>query len=62
MALELETGKAPLATPRRKDGFTPARVIAFVVMGLLVVGLLYLRFAGEGPVEVPVGAEAGDSP
>lgn len=50
------------AGPRaqRRRGLTPARVVALVVMGLLLVGLLFLRFAGEDTVEVPVGAQAGD--
>jgi pimeloyl-ACP methyl ester carboxylesterase len=41
--------------------FTVARIVAFAVMTLLVVGLLYLRFAPGGEsVSVPPGARAGD--
>ena len=48
------------ATAGRRGGVTPARFVALAVMGLLAVGLLFLRFAGEDSVEVPVGAQAGD--
>ena len=42
------------------SGFTPARIVALAVIGLLVVGLVYLRFSGEEAVSVPAGARAGD--
>jgi pimeloyl-ACP methyl ester carboxylesterase len=43
-----------------KRAFTPARVVALVLLGLLVLGLGYLRFAPDGSVSVPEGAKAGD--
>jgi pimeloyl-ACP methyl ester carboxylesterase len=47
------------ATPRI---FTPARIVALVLIALVVVGLAYLRLApdGEDPVSMPAGAKAGD--
>ena len=40
---------------------TPARIVALAVIGLLVFGLAYVRFAPScGPVSVPAGAKAGD--
>jgi hypothetical protein len=42
-------------------GFTPTRIVALAVIGVLVSGLAYLRFAPEEvPISVPVGAKAGD--
>ena len=32
------------------SGFTPTRVAALAVIGMLVVGLVYLRFSGEEAV------------
>lgn len=44
-----------------KRVFTPARIVALVAIGLLVLGLGYLRFgSGDGAVSVPAGAKAGD--
>ncbi|MDH4276727.1 MAG: alpha/beta fold hydrolase [Acidimicrobiia bacterium] len=41
--------------------FRPGRIIALAVIGLVVVGLAYLGFAaGDEPMAVPEGAEAGD--
>ena len=41
--------------------FTPTRIVALAVIGVLVLGLAYLRFApGDGTVSVPAGAKAGD--
>jgi pimeloyl-ACP methyl ester carboxylesterase len=41
--------------------FTPARIVALVVIGLLVLGLGYLRVtSGDDAVSVPSGAKAGD--
>jgi len=40
--------------------FTPARIIALVVIGVLALGLAYLRFAPDPSVSVPDGAQAGD--
>ena len=40
--------------------FTLARIIALTVIGLMVLGLAYLRFAPSGgSVSVPKGAHAG---
>jgi pimeloyl-ACP methyl ester carboxylesterase len=41
--------------------FTPARIVAIVLVGLAVLGLAYLRFGPDGTsVSVPEGAKAGD--
>jgi len=41
--------------------FTPTRIVALAVIGVLVFGLAYLRFApGDSTVSVPAGAKAGD--
>ena len=41
--------------------FTPARIVALVLIALLVGGLAYLRFGADSdPVSVPEGAKAGD--
>ncbi len=40
--------------------FTPARIVALTIIGLVALGLLYLRFASEDRVSVPNGALAGD--
>jgi pimeloyl-ACP methyl ester carboxylesterase len=41
--------------------FTPARIVALVLIALLVGGLAYLRFRPDsGPISVPDGAKAGD--
>ncbi len=40
--------------------FSPARIVALVLITLAVLGLAYLRFApGDGSVSVPAGARAG---
>ena len=40
---------------------TPARIVALAFIGLVVLGLGYLRFAPDGDsVSVPKGAKAGD--
>jgi pimeloyl-ACP methyl ester carboxylesterase len=40
---------------------TPAQVVALALIAVLVVGLVYVRFApAAGPVTVPEGASAGD--
>jgi RND superfamily putative drug exporter len=43
-----------------KRSFTPARIVAFVLLGLAVLGLAYLRFAPDSSVSLPKGAHAGD--
>jgi pimeloyl-ACP methyl ester carboxylesterase len=53
-----ETGRT--TTIERRTGFTPARIVALLVMGLLVIGLLYLWLSPEDSVEVPAGGQAGD--
>jgi pimeloyl-ACP methyl ester carboxylesterase len=50
-------GRAMKAT----RSFTPTRIVALAVIGVLVFGLAYLRLApGDTPVSVPDGAKAGD--
>lgn len=45
----------------KKSIFTPARIVALVLIGVVVAGLAYLRFApGDDSVSVPQGAKAGD--
>jgi pimeloyl-ACP methyl ester carboxylesterase len=53
---------APVHTEseRPKGGFTPGRIVALVLIGLVVAGLGYLRFAPDSSVSVPKGAQAGD--
>jgi pimeloyl-ACP methyl ester carboxylesterase len=46
--------------PPETRNFTPARIVALALIGLVVLGLGYLRFApSPGPVSVPHGAHAG---
>ena len=40
--------------------FTLGRIVALAVIGVLVLGLAYLRFSPDGPVSVPPGAKSGD--
>ena len=41
--------------------FAPTRIVALALIGLVVLGLAYLRFAsGDDAVSVPSGAKAGD--
>jgi pimeloyl-ACP methyl ester carboxylesterase len=41
--------------------FTPARIVALLLIGLVVLGLAYLKFgAADDPMSVPAGALAGD--
>jgi pimeloyl-ACP methyl ester carboxylesterase len=40
--------------------FTATRILALTVIGVLVIGLVYLRLGGEEAVSVPAGAKAGD--
>jgi pimeloyl-ACP methyl ester carboxylesterase len=50
-----------VATDKPKRAFTAARIVALVLIGLMVLGLAYLRFAPDsGSVSVPDGAMAGD--
>ena len=44
----------------RTRPFTPARIVALVLLGLTVLALGYLRLAPDDRVSVPVGAKAGD--
>ena len=46
---------------RRRRAFTPARIVALVVIGLVVLGLGYIHVSsGDDAVSVPSGAKAGD--
>ncbi len=46
--------------PPTTSTFTPARIVALTLIGLLVLGLAYLRFSpGGGSVAVPNGSHAG---
>ena len=41
--------------------FTPARIVALMVIGLVALGLAYLKLGtADDPVSVPAGAQAGD--
>jgi pimeloyl-ACP methyl ester carboxylesterase len=45
----------------RTHTFTIGRIVALVLIGLMLAGLAFLRFASnDDPVSVPDGAEAGD--
>ncbi len=45
----------------QQHGLTLGRVVALALIGLVALGLAYLRFGpGDGPVSVPEGAKAGD--
>ncbi|MGH2387924.1 MAG: hypothetical protein ACRDIE_06925, partial [Chloroflexota bacterium] len=47
-------------TNERRRGFTPARIIALIVIALGVLGLVYLRLTGgTSAVSVPSGVHAG---
>ena len=46
---------------KAKRIYTPARIVALVVIGVMLFGLTYVRFApGDAAVSVPAGAKAGD--
>ncbi len=45
--------------PSSTRAFTPARIVGLVLIGLVVLGLGYLRFAPGDTVSVPKGAHAG---
>ena len=45
---------------KAKRIYTPSRIVALVVIGVLLLGLAYIRFApGDAGVSVPLGAHAG---
>jgi pimeloyl-ACP methyl ester carboxylesterase len=46
--------------PRTTRAFTPARIVALVLIGLTAAGLAFLGFSGGDRVSVPKGAQAGD--
>ena len=55
------TRQEPVMHATQSRAFTPARIVALVLIGVLVAGLAYLRFAPDAdPVSVPDGAKAGD--
>ena len=64
--LELEAEGAPTAEPKptgdvtRKRALTPGRFIGLLLIGLVVLGLGYLRVSSADAVSVPAGAKAGD--
>ena len=64
--LELETEGAPTAEPKptsdvtRKRALTPGRITGLLLIGLVVLGLGYLRVSSADAVSVPAGAKAGD--
>ena len=64
--LELEAEGAPKAEPKptsdvtRKRALTPGRFIGLLLIGLVVLGLGYLRVSSADAVSVPAGAKAGD--
>src|SRR5688572_16181080 len=44
-----------------RRAFTASRIVALLVIGMLALGLIYLRIgADDGSVAVPAGAQAGD--
>ena len=46
---------------KAKRIYTPTRIVALVVIGVMLFGLTYIRFApGGAAVSVPAGAKAGD--
>ena len=45
---------------KAKRIYTPSRIVALVVIGVMLFGLAYIRFApGDAAVSVPQGAHAG---
>ena len=46
--------------PQQQRAFTASRIVALTVIGLLALGLGYLRLSHDPPVSVPQGAKAGD--
>lgn len=49
-----------MGTPTTR-AFTPARVVALVIITMLVPGLVSIRFASQpDTVSVPAGAKAGE--
>jgi pimeloyl-ACP methyl ester carboxylesterase len=55
------TTKGQLMHPPKTRIFTPARIVALVLIAVLAGGLAFLRFGPDGgSVSVPSGAQAGD--
>jgi pimeloyl-ACP methyl ester carboxylesterase len=55
------TTKGQIMKPDKAGIFTPARIVALVLIALVALGLGYLRFKPDvEPVSVPAGAKAGD--
>jgi pimeloyl-ACP methyl ester carboxylesterase len=51
----------PVRLTQRRRAFTWARIVALVVIGVMLLGLTYLRLApGGAAISVPAGAKAGD--
>jgi RND superfamily putative drug exporter len=58
---EPQAEPAPVRAAERKRVVTPARVVGLLLVGLVALGLGYVRFGpDEAPVSVPAGAKAGD--
>jgi uncharacterized membrane protein YdfJ with MMPL/SSD domain/pimeloyl-ACP methyl ester carboxylesterase len=56
----VEPKAEPVRAAKRKRAVTFGRIFGLVLVGLIVLGLSYLRFAPEESVSVPSGAKAGD--
>jgi pimeloyl-ACP methyl ester carboxylesterase len=53
-------GRTEVMVMKATRNFTPTRIVALAVIGVLMLGLAYLRFSPDDPVSVPPGAKAGD--
>ena len=55
-----EAEPVPARAGRRKRRVTPSRLVGLLLIGLVVLGLGYLRVSSADAVSVPAGAKAGD--
>jgi pimeloyl-ACP methyl ester carboxylesterase len=55
-----EAKPSPARAAKGKRLFTPSRFVGLVLIGLVVLGLGYLRVSSADAVSVPAGAKAGD--
>jgi len=61
MAFTLTRNNKHATRNRDQRIYTPARIVALVVIGVLLFGLAYMRFApGDAAISVRAGAKAGD--